>query len=626
MSQKILMIMVLLYLYLPATLEGAPEQPHQPFVITVNDAQTGKGIPLVELKTVNKVSFLTDQYGRAAIYEPGLAEAGEVYFHVRAPHGYEEMEADGFGYRGRRLQVTAGGTATLSLKRKAQAGERPRPTRRELFRLRHPYEIDTSYQPFMITVKDEATGRGVPLVELWTRDDLCFVTDSAGRIAFYEPALMGQEIAFRVKSYGYAPPAGQAKLTTMPGGQGEIVLRRLNIAERLYRITGEGIYRDSVLLGEKTPLEKPLLCGRVLGQDTVAMTEYQGELFWLWGDTERPEYPLGNFKTSSATSLPPGKGGLEPEVGVNLTYFVGKDGFSKPMFPREDAALVWMSTLVSIDEDGTQRLLASFSAMDSSTKPFEEGMAIFNDSTQTFETLAVYGAGHHVRPLGLAYKRDGYVYVNCPYPTIRIRADLATFRDPNLYEAFTCLAPGTGYRGGDSRVERDGGRLVWGWKRNTAPLEDEQWEGLVKAGLVRPDEVWNGIRDAESGKPVRVHRGSAAYNAYKGCWLMVFNESFGESFLGEIWIAAAPAPEGPWTKARKIVTHHSNEDTYTFYNAAWHPVFDREGGRIIYFEGTYVTTYSGNPDPTPRYDYNQIMYRLDLGDRRLGDIRVTGQN
>ena len=28
-------------------------------------------------------------------------------------------------------------------------------------------------------------------------------------------------------------------------------------------------------------------------------------------------------------------------------------------------------------------------------------------------------------------------------------------------------------------------------------------------------------------------------------------------------------------------------------------------------------TFSGNPDQTPRYDYNQIMYRLDLADERL---------
>jgi hypothetical protein len=54
-----------------------------------------------------------------------------------------------------------------------------------------------------------------------------------------------------------------------------------------------------------------------------------------------------------------------------------------------------------------------------------------------------------------------------------------------------------------------------------------------------------------------------------------------------------------------------------FYNPTQHPFFDAEGGRIIYFQGTYTNTFSGDPTPTPRYEYNQMMYRLDLGDPRL---------
>jgi hypothetical protein len=45
-----------------------------------------------------------------------------------------------------------------------------------------------------------------------------------------------------------------------------------------------------------------------------------------------------------------------------------------------------------------------------------------------------------------------------------------------------------------------------------------------------------------------------------------------------------------------------------------HPEFAKEGGRIIYFEGTFVTTFESNPNPTPRYDYNNLMYRLDVSD------------
>jgi hypothetical protein len=83
--------------------------------------------------------------------------------------------------------------------------------------------------------------------------------------------------------------------------------------------------------------------------------------------------------------------------------------------------------------------------------------------------------------------------------------------------------------------------------------------------------------------------------------------------LGETWYAEADSPLGPWVYARKIVTH----DKYSFYNPKQHPLFDKENGRIIYFEGTYTMSFSGTTYETPRYDYNQIMYRLNLSDPRL---------
>jgi hypothetical protein len=48
-----------------------------------------------------------------------------------------------------------------------------------------------------------------------------------------------------------------------------------------------------------------------------------------------------------------------------------------------------------------------------------------------------------------------------------------------------------------------------------------------------------------------------------------------------------------------------------------HPFFDEDGGRVIYFEGTYTHTFSGRAERTPFYDYNQVLYRLDLADPRL---------
>jgi hypothetical protein len=46
---------------------------------------------------------------------------------------------------------------------------------------------------------------------------------------------------------------------------------------------------------------------------------------------------------------------------------------------------------------------------------------------------------------------------------------------------------------------------------------------------------------------------------------------------------------------------------------------DSGDGKTIYIEGTYTTLFSGNEHPTPRYDYNQMLYRLDLSDPRLSE-------
>ena len=91
-------------------------------------------------------------------------------------------------------------------------------------------------------------------------------------------------------------------------------------------------------------------------------------------------------------------------------------------------------------------------------------------------------------------------------------------------------------------------------------------------------------------------------------------ENFGKpSAFGELWYAEAPAPTGPWGTAVKILSH----DNYTFYNPRLHPEFTPTNSRVLIFEGTYTQTFADRPQPTPRYDYNQILYRLDLDDPAL---------
>lgn len=164
---------------------------------------------------------------------------------------------------------------------------------------------------FAIQVVDEQTGRGVPMVELKTTSCLCYETDSDGYVAFYEPGLMNRTVWFDVASHGYEFPADMfgsrgVKLVTRPGATAKIKIKRLNIAERLYRITGEGIYRDSELLGRKPPVAQPPLNAEITGQDGILNAIYRGQLYWFYGDTLRASYALGNYSMTGATSVLPG--------------------------------------------------------------------------------------------------------------------------------------------------------------------------------------------------------------------------------------------------------------------------------------------------------------------------------
>src|SRR3712207_484764 len=85
-----------------------PSPPSKYFEIRVVDEQTGRGVPLAELRTVNHIRHVTDSNGVVAFHEPGLM-GQTVFFHVSG-HGYEYPK-DGFGFRGKALEVKEGGSA-----------------------------------------------------------------------------------------------------------------------------------------------------------------------------------------------------------------------------------------------------------------------------------------------------------------------------------------------------------------------------------------------------------------------------------------------------------------------------------------------------------------------------------
>ena len=478
-------------------------------------------------------------------------------------------------------------------------------------------------RPFAIEVVDDETGRGVPLVELRTVNEIRLVTDSHGIAAFDEPGLMGQSVFFHVKSHGYEFPKdglgfrGKA-LKVVEGGREQLKIRRINLAERLYRVTGAGIYRDSLLVGGSAPIRRPLLNAQVLGSDSVLTAVYRGKLHWFWGDTNRPSYPLGNFGTTGATSALPADGGLDPGAGVDLDYIAGDDGFARPVAPVPGPGPTWLDGLVVLkDRAGRERMFAAYAKIRPPLETYERGLVEFDPDARRFERVATFPLDAPAYPVGHPFLHADagveYVYFADPFPLVRVRADPEALADPRRYESFTCLAPG----GTPDRPEFDrdaDGAPRHSWKAGARALGPQEEAKLIRAGRLRAEDALFPLRDAATGRPVTAHKGSTYWNEYRGRWAAIFVEIGGSSsHLGEVWYAEADAPAGPWAYARKVATH----EKYSFYSPKQHPQFARDGGRFLYFEGTYATTFSGNPDPTPRYDYNQVMHRLDLADPRL---------
>lgn len=434
---------------------------------------------------------------------------------------------------------------------------------------------------FQIRIVDAQTGRGVPLVELRTTNNISCWTDSNGIVAWNEPGLMDRGVYFSIQSPGYAFLGGGTTLKVARGGRVELNIRRLNVAERLYRVTGQGIYRDSLLTGYPVPIREPVLNGMVMGLDTVRAAIYRSRLFWLWGDTPRPNGPLGNFNTTAATSELPDKGGLDPALGVDLSYFTGPGGFVKPMIPWTKR-MTWMHALMVLhDPAGRERLVSYYEVIRGLGNAERAGLAVFNDEKGEFDPLVEFpdvpnffldGNIFPVRAGGRAYF---YFTGLRPGGSVRVPAEWKAVQDLGSYEVF----------------EADGSQGVW--KRPAGPG--------AHATLTH-------YTDVQTGDAIPVQCDGIAWNGYRKRWIATLQRN-----PGEVWYAEADSPTGPWVYAARVAVH----GRYTFYWPVPHPFFDQDGGRLVYFEGTYTESYSGNPVITPRYNYNQIMYRMALDDPRL---------
>ncbi|MFO0810584.1 MAG: hypothetical protein U0746_18305 [Gemmataceae bacterium] len=473
-----------------------------------------------------------------------------------------------------------------------------------------------------IHVIDAATGRGVPLVELVTVNQVKFVTDNAGRIALHEPDLLDREVFFSVRGHGYEAKRdgfGIAGVRIVPR-RGQVVavsVTRRNVAERLCRLTGDGLYRDSALLGHAVPKSNN---GLVVGQDSVQAAVYRNRVYWFWGDTLRINYPLGLFRMAGATTpIPDGK--TDPAAGIPFDYFVDKTGFTRAMMPLADRpqGVVWVSAVFVVpDETGTDRLVGHYSRRKGLENEYEQGIALFDDEKAVFASARQLPLTESWRrPSGhpIVYDDAGtrWLLFGSPTPNVRVPARLADVLDPTKYEAFTCA------QGKDPELDPEG-RPAWRWQKDLPSVDSKTEERWVKSGKLKPEHArFCPANAAVPAERVVLHSGTVRWNAHRQRWVLVAGQVGGKtSFLGEVWYAEATRPTGPFLKAVKVTSH----DKQTFYNVCHHAFLDRDNGRTIHFEGTYTAEFSGNPERTPRYDYNQVLYRLDLDAPALQPARI----
>ena len=431
-------------------------------------------------------------------------------------------------------------------------------------------------EPCRIEVTERGSGWPVPLVELRTTHQARFITDNAGVIAFDLPECMGRETWFDVLGHGYEVPKDGfgyrgVRLKPEPAKTLKVQVNRTIVAKRVGRLTGAGLFGESQKLGQHLDWQE----SGVFGCDSVQNAVYHNKMFWAWGDTTLAHYPLGIFDMLSGTTAIQPLVSLEPPLKLRFNYFTDEKGKLRGVAKMPGSGPTWVTGYASLpDKNGNERLVGSYMKIRNHLEAYEWGLCVWNDAAEKFDQFRVLWTKSEQSPKPPpvpdghpAFWKDGngkdWLLFGNPLPTLRCPATFEAWQDSST------------------------------------------WESL------KPQES---VPSATDGKAVKPHSGSIAWNSFRQRWVTVFMESFGKpSAFGELWYAEAEAPTGPWGKAVKVLTH----DNYTFYNPRIHPEFAPAHSPVLLFEGTYTMEFANKPVPTPRYNYNQILYRIDLDDPAL---------
>lgn len=485
-------------------------------------------------------------------------------------------------------------------------------------------------RPFVLRFSDSINGRPVPLVDAELFNALRLCSDNLGHIAIIEPDLAYKKVRLLIRGHGYRYPHldifGERSLhiEVRPGETVEIKLERTTAAERLYRITGSGRLRDSILAGLASAANE--LPGNVIGLDSAIPVLWKNRLFSFYGDTLAADRLNLSGSGGEIALNQPGV----PDNLLPVNFFCDSDGFVSRMIDLPEPGFVWIETVVPVTYGGREVLVARYVRHKTLEEAVETGFALFNPARQNFTPIRRIKSNRQHKSAHAVMVSSHGNQACCIQPWEKSGTTLQEFINQSSHEVYTCLqtvekgdpSPSIEIDNHHLKVKRgNNGKLAFAWVRNGIPFSPANQIRLQEAGLIKPYERWLELIEIGTGRKMVDFSGSICWNAFRKRWIMI-----AQGLVGEIWYSEADTFTGPWVYARRIVEH----DGYNFYNPVQHSWFDADHGRSIYFEGTYTSFFTREGYKTPRADYNQVMYRLDLRHPSLllpvPIYRVSGKN
>ena len=355
---------------------------------------------------------------------------------------------------------------------------------------------------------------------------------------------------------------------------------------------------------------------QVFGSDSVLNAVHRGKVYWFWGDTNRPSYPLGLFNVPGAVSDLPSKGALDPEAGVDLDYFTDGKGLAKETARMPGKGPTWLTALVPLtDAAGRERLYASYVKVEPPLKVYARGLAVFDDDKEEFEELSDWDMQAPAFPSGHAFRRTengvDWIYFANPYPLTRVQASPDHFRRGGLRDVHL-LTGRVAPRRPDPGPRRQG----------PAPLRLAEERpcrrpgGTGQAHRRRQDEAGGGAASA-----ARPRHGQADLRPRGIGLLERLPEALGDDNrpAGGDVVPRRGLVRGGQRAGRAVGLRGEGRHArpLQLLQPETGPNIRSSSSKPSSSRGRTATRFPATPTRRRRYDYNHVLYQLDLSDPRL---------